>query len=450
MIKILFVCHGNICRSPMAEFVMKDLVKKAGLEGQFEIASAATSAEEIGNPVYPPARRKLAEHGISCSGHAARQLNAADYGRWDLFLGMDSANLRNMRRLFGGDPDGKVKALLSYIGEDRDISDPWYSGDFEATWRDVYAGCSALLAALTEEKLPKLVVVLGTTACGKSGLGVELAKRFGGEIVSADSRQVYTGLDLGTGKVTQEEMDGVPHHMLDVVAPNQPYSVADFQAGAYAAIDDIIARGKVPFLVGGSGLYVRAVTEGFAFTDATPDPALRAELEGKTAAELYAILREKTGVTLANGEENNHQRLVRSVEKALADGWEAPQAQPRYRCLLLGVNFPRDKVCQRIDDRLQTRIDAGMIEEVAGLREAGATDEFLEGLGLEYRYILRYLKGEIPSLEALKDELGRAIKRFAKRQVQWFNRDRDVLWLDMEGDFLTQAVRTVEQFLKEP
>ncbi|WP_275533064.1 MULTISPECIES: tRNA dimethylallyltransferase [unclassified Flavonifractor] len=116
----------------------------------------------------------------------------------------------------------------------------------------------------------------------------------------------------------------------------------------------------------------------------------------------------------------------------------------------LGVNFPRETVCQRIDDRLQARIDAGMIEEVAGLREAGATDEFLEGLGLEYRYILRYLKGEIPSLDALKDELGRAIKRFAKRQVQWFNRDRDVLWLDMEGDFLTQAVRAVEQFLKEP
>ena len=214
MKKLLFVCHGNICRSPMAEFVMKDLVRKAGLEDQFTIASAATSAEEIGNPVYPPARRKLAEHGISCSGHAARQLTAADYGRWDLFLGMDSANLRNMRRLFGGDPDGKVKALLSYIGEDRDISDPWYSGDFEATWRDVYAGCSALLAALTGEKLPKLVVVLGTTACGKSGLGVELAKRFGGEIVSADSRQVYRGLDLGTGKVTEEEMAGVPHHKI--------------------------------------------------------------------------------------------------------------------------------------------------------------------------------------------------------------------------------------------
>ena len=433
----------------MAEFVMKDLVNKAGIADQFIIASAATSAEEIGNPVYPPARRKLAQHGISCAGHAARQLTAADYNRWDLFLGMDSANLRNMRRMFNGDPEGKVKALLSYAGEERDISDPWYTGNFEATWQDVNVGCSALLAALTEKKLPKLVVVLGTTACGKSGLGVELAKRFDGEIVSADSRQVYTGLDLGTGKVTEEEMEGIPHHMLDVVDPNQPYSVADFQAGAYAAIDDILARGKVPFLVGGSGLYVRAVTEGFAFTDTAPDPALRAELEGKTAEELYTILREKTGVTLANGEENNHQRLIRSVEKALSDGWEAPQAAHRYRCLLLGVNFSRETVCRRIDDRLQARIDAGMIEEVANLRKAGATDAFLEGLGLEYRYILRYLKGELSSLEELKDELGRAIKRFAKRQVQWFNRDKDVLWLDMEGDFLTQAVQAVEQFLNE-
>ena len=295
--------------------------------------------------------------------------------------------------------------------------------------------------------LPKLIVVLGTTACGKSGLGVELAKRFDGEIVSADSRQVYKGLDLGTGKVTEEEMEGVPHHMLDVVEPNQPYSVADFQVGAYAAVDDILARGKRPFLVGGTGLYVRAVTEGFTFTDARPDPALRAELEGKTTAELYALLREKTGVTLTGGEENNRHRLMRSVEKALSGRWESPPPCPRYDCLLLGVTYPRTEVCRRIDVRLQARIDAGMIEEVAGLRANGATDEFLEGLGLEYRYILRYLTGQIPTLDGLKDELGRAIKRFAKRQMVWFKRDRDVLWLDMEGDFLAQAAAAVAGFL---
>ena len=146
MVKILFVCHGNICRSPMAEYVMRDLVKKAGLEGQFQIASAATSREEIGNPVYPPARRKLAEHGISCGGHAARQLRSADYGEYDLLVGMDQANLRNMRRICGGDPDGKLHLLLEYAGRPgQEVADPWYTGDFEATWRDVLAGCQGLL-----------------------------------------------------------------------------------------------------------------------------------------------------------------------------------------------------------------------------------------------------------------------------------------------------------------
>ena len=148
MIKILFVCHGNICRSPMAEFVMKDLVRKAGLESQFQIASAATSTEEIGSPVYPPARRKLAEHGINCSGKTARQLTRADYDRYDLLIGMDNANLRNMRRICGGDSDGKIRLLLEFTGRSGEVADPWYTGDFEATWRDVLEGCSGLLSHL--------------------------------------------------------------------------------------------------------------------------------------------------------------------------------------------------------------------------------------------------------------------------------------------------------------
>ena len=151
MVKILFVCHGNICRSPMAEFVMKDLVKKAGLEAEFEISSSATSTEEIGNPVYPPARRKLAEHGIGCAGKTARQLRREDYDRYDLLIGMDGANLRNMRRICGGDPVGKLSLLLDWTGRPGDVADPWYTGDFEATWRDVAAGCAALLAYLSKE-----------------------------------------------------------------------------------------------------------------------------------------------------------------------------------------------------------------------------------------------------------------------------------------------------------
>ena len=151
MIKILFVCHGNICRSPMAEFVMKDMVRKAGLENQFHIASAATSGEELGNPVYPPARRKLAEHGIDCSGKTARRLRKSDYTQYDLLIGMDQANLRNMHRMCGGDPEGKLYLLLDFTNRPGNVADPWYTGDFEATWRDVTQGCQGLLQELAQE-----------------------------------------------------------------------------------------------------------------------------------------------------------------------------------------------------------------------------------------------------------------------------------------------------------
>ena len=147
---ILFVCHGNICRSPMAEFVMKDLVRKAGLEDRFVIESAATSTEEIGNGVYPPARRKLAEHGIGCQGKTARQMTRSDYDRYDLLIGMDSWNIRNMNRICGGDPEGKIVMLMDFIDRPGDVADPWHTGDFEATWRDVQEGCQALLKALLE------------------------------------------------------------------------------------------------------------------------------------------------------------------------------------------------------------------------------------------------------------------------------------------------------------
>ncbi len=151
--KLLFVCHGNICRSPMAEYYMRDLVARSGLADRFEIASAATSTEEIGNGVYPPARRKLAEHGISCTGHAARQLTRRDYQRFDLLIGMDSANIRNMTRICGGDPQGKIFRLLDFTGRPGDVADPWYTGDFEATWRDVDEGCRGLLTRLEQEDM---------------------------------------------------------------------------------------------------------------------------------------------------------------------------------------------------------------------------------------------------------------------------------------------------------
>ena len=152
MIKILFICHGNICRSPMCEFVMKDLVNKAGRADQFEIASAATSTEELGNPVHPGTRRELAKHGISCEGKRARQVTRADYDDYDMLICADSNNIRNLRRITGGDPDGKISLVLDHTSRPgRDVDDPWYSGDFETTWNDVSEGCAGLLRELTEK-----------------------------------------------------------------------------------------------------------------------------------------------------------------------------------------------------------------------------------------------------------------------------------------------------------
>ena len=149
MTKILFVCHGNICRSPMAEFVLKDMVRRAGVAGEFEIASAATSSEELGSPVYPPARRKLSEHGIDCAGKTARRIRASDYEDYDLLIGFDRANLRNMERCFGGDPEGKLHLMTAYIGApERIIDDPWYTRDFDTAWDDIAACCLGLLNTL--------------------------------------------------------------------------------------------------------------------------------------------------------------------------------------------------------------------------------------------------------------------------------------------------------------
>jgi len=148
MIKILFVCHGNICRSPMAEFVMKDLLNKKGIAGQFEIASAATSTEEIGNPIYPPAKRKLKEHGISCEGKTARQITKEDYAYYDYIIAMDRLNLRNMTRFVGNDADNKVSLLMDFTNHPGDVADPWYTGDFDETWDDVYVGCVGILKKL--------------------------------------------------------------------------------------------------------------------------------------------------------------------------------------------------------------------------------------------------------------------------------------------------------------
>ena len=294
--------------------------------------------------------------------------------------------------------------------------------------------------------LPILISVVGTTASGKSSLGIDLAEHFGGEVVSADSRQVYRGLDLGTGKVTKEEIRGVPHHLLDIIDPNTPFSMAEYQSLAYEAIDGIIARGKLPFLVGGTGLYARAVTSGYRLVDVLPDEDFRREMEKKTRAELVEMI-TPYGVDVSDPQ-ISPRRLIRILEKLRAGAPAENESHPRYRVLQLGLTFDREVLNRRIEERLDMRIADGMIEEVRGLMEQGATPAFLEMLGLEYRYTYRYIAGQYPSFEAYREQLLTEIRRFAKRQQTWFRRDSDIVWLDSNGDYLAQAIDLVNAMLK--
>ena len=293
--------------------------------------------------------------------------------------------------------------------------------------------------------LPKLIVIAGTNASGKSGLGVELAARYGGEIVSADSRQVFRGLDLGSGKITPEETRGVVHHLIDVVDAGAFYSMADFQKQAYEAIDGIIARGKTPFLVGGTGLYVDSVADGYVLSNRMPDLAYRDELETRSTEELYLMLRQCVPDT--DVDPHNRNRVMRILEK-IHDGDDvAPSREPRYDTLRLGVTWDRETLRRRIDERLDRRLEQGMIEEVKQLLDSGVSETFMLKLGLEYRFITRYLKGEFGSLEEMKEQLSTAIKQFAKRQMTWFRRDPAIHWLDMTADPVKQACGLIDAFL---
>ena len=294
--------------------------------------------------------------------------------------------------------------------------------------------------------LSKLIVIEGTNASGKSSLGVELAKKYNGEIISADSRQVYRRLDLGSGKISPEETDGVPHHLLDVRSPGEFFSMADFQKLAYAAIDDILSRGRQPFLVGGTGLYVDAVADGYILSDKEPDAALREHLETFETPELYRMLREKLPDT--DIDPKNRHRVMRALERLAADDYRPGRKEPRYELLKLGVTWPREVLKQRIDERLERRLRQGMTDEVRAMLDDGVSEVFLTKLGLEYKYLTWYLTGKM-GYEQMVEELGSAIKRFAKRQMTWFRKDGRIVWLDMAGDPVAQASALIEEFLKK-
>jgi tRNA dimethylallyltransferase len=300
-------------------------------------------------------------------------------------------------------------------------------------------------------RVPPLIAVVGTTASGKSTLAIELARRLGGEIMSADSRQVYRGLDIGSGKVSAVERELVPHHLLDVADVRQRFTVAEYQHEAFAALDAIVARGRVPILVGGTGLYVRAVVDNPSYPSVVPDPALRLELERRPLAELVAELRRIDPVSAERIDLHNPRRVVRALEVTRQSGRPFSLQQgtgtPRVHALLLGLDWPTPVLQERIMARLQARLDAapGLVDEVRGLLDAGVSPSRLHELGLEYRFASRYVREEL-AYQDLVTQLASAIWQFARRQRTWFRRDDRIVWLPTP-DPLPEAERLTRAFL---
>ncbi len=280
----------------------------------------------------------------------------------------------------------------------------------------------------THTSLPKMIVVLGPTAVGKSDLAVELALRFNGEVISADSRQVYKGLNIGTGKITKKEMKGVPHHLLDVVSPKKTYTVSDFQRDAGTAAADIIARGALPVVCGGTGFYIQSIVDGITLPEVPPNPTLRQKLATKTPEQLFTILTKLDPIRAESIDKQNPVRLIRAIEIAKALG-AVPQTkhQAQYDCIQIGIDISDEELKQKIHTRLLSRIKKGMLTEVKKLHEQGLSWKRMHMLGLEYRYVALYLQKKISKQEMI-DQLAAEIWQYAKRQRTWFKRDTRILW----------------------
>lgn len=301
------------------------------------------------------------------------------------------------------------------------------------------------------ETLPRLPVIVGPTASGKSSLGIHLAQRFAGEIISADSRQVYRSMDIGTAKVTPEERAMIPHHLLDVAEPGETYTVSQYQQAAITVINDILMRGKQPFLVGGSPHYIQTIVDNFDIPAVAPQPELRAQLEEQPLEALLAQLEQLDPQSYATIDQRNPRRVIRALEVCLVTGkpfsGQRGRARPLYHCLLLAIDWPREILYQRIDARVDERMAEGMVQEVESLLQQGVSHERLEALGLEYRFISRWLRGEVSSEEEMVQRLKYAIHDFTRRQLTWFRRDKRILWLTGGAAMEQQAQELVQIFL---
>jgi tRNA dimethylallyltransferase len=296
------------------------------------------------------------------------------------------------------------------------------------------------------EQKPKIIVVLGPTATGKSDLAVELAREFNGEIISADSRQVYKGLDIGSGKITKKEMRGVPHYLLDVVTARTVFSVADFQKHTDRIISDILKREKVPIIAGGTAFYIQSIVDGFILPEIPQDKTLRKKLESTTIEKLQSKLQKMDPERFKEIDQNNPVRLIRAIEIA-THLKKVPKlkSNPKYECLQIGLNWPTEILHKRIHDRLLARMKIGMVAEVQKLHKSGITWKRMEELGLEYRYLTRFVRKQI-SREQMLLELETKIKQFAKRQMTWFKRDSRIKWF--KPTEYSKIKKEVQNFLK--
>lgn len=280
----------------------------------------------------------------------------------------------------------------------------------------------------------QVIAIVGPTASGKTALGVQVALQNGGEVISADSRQVYRGLDLGTGKVTQEEARGVPHHLIDVADPQEQFSVADFVHLGRAAISEIAARGNIPIIVGGTGMYVDALVGRLAISSVPPNPELRARLSSLSMNSLRTELQKIDPERYGRIDTKNPRRLIRAIEIACGDSTNKEQelsetqVSDKYELTWLGITHDWPELKKRITARLKSRLSAGMLDEARRLHENGLSYARMHELGLEYRIMAEHLQGNLP-YEAMVIRLETEIYQYAKRQMVWFKRNGRIRWL---------------------
>ncbi|OGG58279.1 tRNA (adenosine(37)-N6)-dimethylallyltransferase MiaA [Candidatus Kaiserbacteria bacterium RIFCSPHIGHO2_01_FULL_55_17] len=281
-------------------------------------------------------------------------------------------------------------------------------------------------------KYQKILVIVGPTSSGKSALAVKLARKFNGEVIAADSRQVYRGLDIGTGKITKREAQGVRHHLLDIASPKRTFTANDFAERASLAIDDIAGRGKLPIVTGGTGFYVDTLTGRIALPNVAPNAKLRAQLEKMTVKQLFVLLKKKDPRRAKTIEPHNKRRLIRALEIARALGHVPPtRSHTTYNVLWLGIAPPMKELGRKIAVRLHSRIKQGMITEAKRLHARGLSYQRMQELGLEYRALARHLQGKITRAQMV-EELNRDIRRYAKKQLAYWKRNEKIRWFARE------------------